>query len=217
MTKTLGRLFIPDERDKKYHLKSLMPKAAVTITSKYWWAAGWWGDQGETSECVAYSWTHWLAEGPIVQKGKPPINPDVLYNEAQKVDEWPGENYDGTSVRAGAKVLQSKGFISTYNWAWDIETVKTCLLTTGPMVVGTLWYDNMFYPDINGLIKVGGAIAGGHAYLLDGINVKTGLIRIKNSWGKSWGKGGFAYISIADMEKLILDDGEACLATEIKK
>ena len=30
-----------------------------------------------------------------------------LYHEAQKIDEWPGEDYDGTSVRAGLDILAS--------------------------------------------------------------------------------------------------------------
>ena len=32
-----------------------------------------------------------------------------LYHEAQKVDEWPGEDYDGTSVRAGLDILRKRG------------------------------------------------------------------------------------------------------------
>ena len=32
-----------------------------------------------------------------------------LYHEAQKIDEWPGEDYDGTSVRAGLDILRKRG------------------------------------------------------------------------------------------------------------
>lgn len=145
----------------------------------------------------------------------PPYIPAILYNEAQKVDEWPGEDYDGTSVRAGAKILKSKGYISSYAWAWDLETTIQALLTAGPVVVGTTWLYDMFFPNEKGIIKASGEIMGGHAYLLDGVNVNKQLFRIKNSWGRQWGYKGFAYISFNDMEKLILDDGEVCLAQEI--
>lgn len=217
----LGRIYRPDERDNGFMLKSVL-KSTPQITHKYWWPSGWWGDQGYTPQCVGYSWVHWLAEGPITQKGsringKFPIDPSFVYHEAQKIDYWPGEDYDGTSVRAGAQILQREGFIGSYYWAWDVQTIISALLSTGPLVVGTSWYFDMFFPDENGLITATDVNMGGHAYLLDGINIKKQLIRIKNSWGRSWGKNGFAYISFDDMDKLIKENGEACLATEINK
>lgn len=145
------------------------------------------GGSKNTSMCVGYSWTHWLAAGPIVQKNKIegyPINPSYVYSEAQKNDYWEGEEYDGTSVRAGAKILKRDGYIQSYSWAWDIDTLVDTLLTLGPVVVGTIWYYDMFFP-INNIITASGSEVGGHAYLLDGINMKKKLIRIKNSWGRN--------------------------------
>jgi len=218
----LGRVYEPDERDKQYQLKSMLPMEAPGVDYKYWWSSGWWGNQGRTSQCVAYSWVHWLAEGPLTQGAKrkgtiATIDPEYLYNEAQKNDAWAGEDYNGTSVRAGAKILKREGYISSYNWAWDIETIKQTLLTKGPMVVGTVWTHDMFFPNEKNIITATGEHMGGHAYLLDGINIKKKLIRIKNSWGREWGKKGFAYISFDDMAKLISLHGEACLAVEVEK
>jgi len=216
----LGRVYKPDKRDGKFQMLSVLPKQTPGITYKYWWSSGWWGDQGHTPHCVAFSWAHWLSAGPITQKksrigGKSPFDTNQLYNDAQKLDIWPGENYDGTSVRAGAKVLQKAGYIKNYLWSWDLETTIHALLTSGPVVVGTWWYYDMFFPSKSGRISASGSKMGGHAYLLDGVNVKKKLFRIKNSWGRNWGKNGFAYISFDDMEKLIIDQGEVCLSTEI--
>lgn len=216
----LGRLIVLDNRDVRFQISSILPKEMPSISYKYWWPTGWWGDQKNYPHCVAFSWAHWLAAGPITQKksrlgGNSPFDTTYLYNEAQKVDEWPGEDYDGTSVRAGAKILQKYGYIKNYNWAWDIETTVNTLLTLGPVVVGTWWTYDMFFPNENGIIKSTGQKLGGHAYLLDGVNVKNKLLRLKNSWGRQWGKNGFAYISFDDMDKLIKDQGEVCLATEI--
>jgi hypothetical protein len=214
----LGRLQSTDNRDRLFHMAEVIPAVKPDITQRYWNAEGWWGDQGATSQCVGYSWTHWLEDGPVTHKGNAPIiNPAELYNSAQLIDEWPGENYDGTSVRAGAKVLQALGHIKEYRWAWDIDTLVHALLTTGPVVVGTDWHADMFSPDSAGLIKATGPVLGGHAYVLNGVNKNTSTLRIKNSWGRTWGKKGFAYIKFKDFEKLINNWGEICLATEVKK
>jgi hypothetical protein len=148
------------------------------------------------------------------------LSPLIIYNEAQKLDEWPGEDYEGTSVRAGAKVLKAHARVSSYQWAFDLETVIYHLLEVGPVIVGTNWYEQMFYPKpVAGTkaykISIGGEIAGGHAYKLDGINLDLSFIRMKNSWGQSWANRGFARISLSDVERLIAEDGEACRAVEI--
>ncbi|MBC7088662.1 MAG: hypothetical protein H5T96_09405 [Tissierellales bacterium] len=218
----LGRKHSVDERDKAFPMKSLLLSSSDR-KFKYWCPNMWTGNQGQTSQCVAYSWCHWLAAGPKTQpaaralRNGAPADPANIYHMAQQVDEWPGDNYDGTSVRAGAKVLKSHGYIDSYYWAWNVEEVINALLTLGPVVVGTNWTERMFYPSDEGIIKLTGRVAGGHAYLLDGISLTKGLIRIKNSWGREWGNKGFAYISIEDMNTLIQANGEACIATEINK
>jgi C1A family cysteine protease len=73
----------------------------------------------------------------------------------------------------------------------------------------------MFYPDRRGIIRVGGRLAGGHAYLINGVDTNKKLFRLKNSWGRNWGQYGSAYISFSDMERLIKEYGEICFATEI--
>ena len=107
MNRRFGRLVVPDERDHNYSMAALLPPARARRLSRFWWDSGWWGDQGETSECVAYAWTHWLADGPVLHSpripGQTQFKPEEIYHAAQKVDEVPGEGYEGTSVRAGAR------------------------------------------------------------------------------------------------------------------
>jgi hypothetical protein len=187
----------------------------VGLTNRYWDDNMWWGNQGNTPQCVGYAWAHWIADGPITHTGvQPPISPTLIYQQAQLVDEWPGTNYDGTSVRGGAKYLNNSGKIGNYYWAYDVQTLINTILQLGPVVVGTNWYYNMFYPNSNGVISIGGSLAGGHAYVLNGVDTVNKLFRIKNSWGQSWGKSGHAFISFTDMTRLINENGEICLAIE---
>lgn len=214
----LGRVYIQDDRDKLFLIENKLPLMNTRLTSRYWDANGWWGDQGNTPQCVGYSWAHWIDDGPVKHRKTPPtVHPTLIYKEAQKLDEWVGENYDGTSVRGGAKYLKNIGMITSYLWTYDINVLINTVLTRGPVVVGTNWYYNMFFPNRNGLIKVGGRIVGGHAYVINGVDIRTKLFRIKNSWGRRWGKDGFAFISFSDMQRLIRERGEVCLATENPK
>ena len=214
-TLLLGRQVSVDIRDRNFLIKDKIIVSPKKITSKYWVDNEWWGNQGNTPQCVGYAWAHWIEDGPVTHGGIAPIiHPTLIYKEAQKLDEWIGENYDGTSVRGAAKYLQKNKKIGNYYWAYDVNTLINTVLNVGPVVVGTYWYLRMFYPDRNGLIRIGGPIVGGHAYVINGVDVNKKLFRIKNSWGRRWGANGSAYISFNDMNTLIKMGGEICLATE---
>jgi len=213
----LGRRYAPDKRDQQYPMRACLPRASARQV-RYWKDNYWIGNQGPHPYCVGFAWTGWLEAGPIrpITRRKPCINPAWIYNEAQKVDEWPGESYEGTSVRAGAKVLQKAGYIQSYHWTTDFQDIKRVLLDIGPVVVGTNWHTRMNNPR-NGIIRARGKLLGGHAYMLTGINCRRRLVRILNSWGTSWGRGGHAFIPFGDLAKLIRAQGEVCLAVEIPK
>lgn len=229
-----GRLYVPDERDKNYPMQAVLRASSSTRSFRYWNAMRWWGDQGGTSMCVPYSWTHWAErpntrttpwlsqgghvfdydEGRYTFRGQQPVvDLDNGYNWMQRNDYWPGENYEGTSVRAGAQYLQQLGLVSSYYWAYDVTTIAQAIMEHGPVVVGTNWTMDMFVTDSKRFISPTGESAGGHAYLLDGVAVRNRFFRIKNSWGRNWGFKGFAKISFDDLQFLLDDYGEACLAT----
>jgi hypothetical protein len=216
----MGRLVSKDERDHN-HLMTRR-RDAGPITQRYWSSAGVL-DQGAKPECVGFSGHKWLTSFPI--KNIPSFSPSELYKAAQANDEWPGDDYEGSSVRGCFKALKDLGYVNEYKWAFDIEPVIDHLLTVGPVVVGTSWIEGMFMADDAGYIDdIGGNVVGGHAYLLIGCNRtrktpsgKRGAFRILNSWGEGWEDRGRAWISFEAMQQLLANDGEACTATELKK
>jgi len=201
-----GRRYKPDARDRRFRI----PRTASERVYRFWQDHRCWQDQKATPHCVGFAWSHWLASAPIRHW----LNPDGLYTICKKYDEWKGTNYDGTSVRAGAKVLKMLGLIDRYEWAWDVDTLLDAVLERGPVVVGTNWYKGMDRPGADAVLSATGPNYGGHAYLVTGVSKERGLFRIKNSWGQNWGKNGRAYIPFDDMNTLIEKDGEVCLAVE---
>lgn len=159
---------------------------------------------------------HWLSDGPTYQQAPyPVVKPATLYRECQQLDDEPGEAYDGTTVRGGAKALRARGFVGRFLWAFTLDAVVATVLEIGPVVVGVPWYADMMDPTKGGLIRARGDLLGGHALVVNGANSETGMLRLKNSWGKSWGDNGRAFISFDDFERLLKEDGEACLAQEV--
>jgi hypothetical protein len=211
----LGRLHAVDERDKAYPLRALLG-AAKPLPAHRYYQTGAVLDQGALSQCVAYAWTQWLQSAPIMDKTTPA--PQEVYDLAQTVDEWPGPPppYDGTSVRAGAKVLQGKGYIAAYHWTGDANDARDYLLGTSTVVVGTDWTNDAFVPDAKGYLHFDGPVAGGHAYLLCGYSTERKAFRMVNSWSRAWGQAGKAWIAHDTMQRLLDRNGECCAALEAR-
>lgn len=215
----LGRLAPPDrDQDEKYLLPR-RSKVAENVRRKVWTAATVL-DQGNTSQCVAFSTRQWLRASPVRQEM--PMTEFEFYKQCQKVDEWPGENYDGTSLRASFKVLKRLGLLGEYRWAFDIEPMIVHLLTKGPMTVGTDWTADAGQDDRWGYIWFGGNSDGGHAYLIIGADRERknpdgtkGAFRIVNSWGRGWAQAGRAWITFKEMSMLMKNYGEAAATTEL--
>jgi len=208
-----GRLYKPDKRDKKFLMKPNLREAAL-VSYRYWFT-GDPLDQGSTPQCVGYSGYQYLRAGPI-RNLKLPFTASQLYKLAQENDEWEGSDYEGSSVRGLMKGLNKKGYVTEYQWTWDVNVLAAHVLTIGPVCVGTNWLTNMVDVAPDNILDVSGGVEGGHAYLICGANQKKKMLRMINSWGKNWGQNGKAWIRYEDFQSLLDADGEACTATEVK-
>jgi hypothetical protein len=187
-------------------------------------------NQRAEGACVGFAWAHEALATPVrVELEKlahRPANikePESLakwiYREALKIDEWEGEEDQGTSVLAGAKIMKNRlGVLKEYRWAFSIEDLVDGIIATGPAILGIPWYYGM-YEAPNGVLEVSGDIVGGHAILAYGysmndprIDGENGVL-LHNSWGEGWGDKGTAIIRETELAGLLSQRGEACIPT----
>lgn len=174
-------------------------------------------DQGDLGSCTGHAGTaalagdaFWSASKDAIGPGDPHAYAVHLYADATVIDPWPGSytpddtGSDGLSI---AKVLQSRGLISGYTHATSLEATLTALAER-PVIVGTSWLNGMYDPDSAGKLTVSGAVAGGHEYALDELDVEHQRVWMRNSWSDTWGQGGRAWLAWDDLAKLLADDGD---------
>lgn len=193
-----------DPRNKQYRMQDLFG-SSVTLPpqSKVWpIALEHRLDQKSEGSCVGFAGAHSFAAGPFWQNVTTKIA-RLFYKGAQKHDQWPGENYEGTSVNGLMAFLKLKGWIGEYRWIYDIEELKRTLSWHGEVIVGSAWKEQCFRPDREGFIRFDGASKGGHATCWCGINIEEGYFLIQQSWGRGHGIEGQVRMRFADAEKLL--------------
>lgn len=199
------------------------PPAPVKLTTTDWPSAGPILDQGQIGGCVGWTGADMLntdAFTPVRAKS----NGDAFYNNddglrfyelATRNDAIPGAyppNDTGSSGLGLAKALRKLGLITGYSHAYGWQAFQTALMLQ-PIAVGTLWTQTMFQPDADGLVHVGDLtddnIAGGHEYMIRGINYETQQLRGRNHWSPQWGDDGEFNIGFADFEMLLAAQADA--------
>jgi hypothetical protein len=213
-----GRLVAPDQNDKQYPMKKAIRRVPLP-TSKMWHSKqAYVLDQGPVGACVGFSWATFLEASPYAHQLS---NADgmLYYHLAQQNDEWAGEDYEGSSVRGGAKALKSLGLIEgSYIWAASEEDIWRFVLTRGPVNMGTVWLTGMMDTDSKGYLNLTGGEEGGHAWCIIGASSTRNAYRMQQTWGLGWGdKGsGRAWVRRPDLKTLLEElGGECCSATEV--
>lgn len=206
--RTFDRRIEFDPTSRNFGIRALIGAPARVSRS---WYCHTWLDQGSEGACVGFAWSHELAARPLEVAVTDTTALD-LYHQAQLLDVYEDTPpAGGTSVLAGAKVVADEGHMPEYRWAFGLDDVLDTLSAHGPVVLGTNWYEGMFDPDEDGFVYPTGAVAGGHAILIRGVAWKRGHVRLRNSWGRDWGLEGDCRIRFEDLNRLLHEDGEACV------
>jgi hypothetical protein len=191
-------------------------------------------DQGSEGACTGFAlaavanYMLWTG-GRIMAPGQPDrVSPWMLYRMAQRYDEWPGEDYDGSSARGAMKAWHKHGVCGHAYWCGDHEDQD-----------GDKWSDRWLdavrrplgaYYRVNhkDIVAMHAAIVEtGILYATAAVHtgwdpdrVEDGLIDysaeplgghafaivgydeegfwIQNSWGDDWGRAGFARLTYDD-------------------
>lgn len=159
------------------------------------------------------------------------VSARMLYEMAKRSDEWPGEDYDGSSLRGAIRGWKNMGVCEEEHWKY--KTKDTSILTIKRAenarnhTVGAYYRLNPEITHFHAALNEVGVIAvsanvhkgwdnprdgtikfykkrdGGHAFAIVGYNDKG--FWVQNSWGTGWGKEGLALWRYEDWNENIMD------------
>ena len=156
------------------------------------------------------------------------LSPRGIYVLAKQYDEWPGEEYEGTSVIGGLKAVREVGAYLEDDWPYmsksKPETARKVAykinayselngidqminaLRENKVIVATIQVTNDFNTtDEEGrvTVKLPLKAIGAKAITIVGYNENTAEFKFANDWGTGWGKDGFGLIKDTDLLRIM--------------
>jgi hypothetical protein len=138
------------------------------------------------------------------------------YHESTVRDPFKGEYPpvdEGSSAIGLMKWWKDLGIIGEYRWTFTFDQFLAAL-TAQPVLIGTMWYDDMMATNSQGIItSEAQGSGGGHEFLGNGILWSKRLIACEQSWGeKPFNFAPTFYIPFDLAEELIIrQDGDVAV------
>jgi hypothetical protein len=220
----------PDIRDRFYE------PALVRLATQVEHTGGYVLDQGTEGACTGFALAGVINLLNMMRGQSFTASPRMIYEMAQKHDEWPGEDYEGSSCRGAIRGWKNMGVCGDDDWEFvvnkpdeltieramaarknpigayyrlwpNIVDYHTALNEVDAIYVSARVHSGWFDPKTDGrglaIIQPDPKPAGGHAFAIVGYDA-DGFI-VQNSWGESWGKGGFAIWRYSDWQASVSD------------
>lgn len=182
-------------------------------------------DQGSEGACTGFGLAtvvNYLLRTRDVTPDNTVASPYLLYHLARRYDEWPGENYSGSSARGAMKGWHKHGICSVELYGpkgkitgsvaedcanrplgayfrvnhRDIIAMHAAITEVGILYATSQVHSGWNKVGRDGKIEFEDQMLGGHAFAIVAYD-KEGFW-LQNSWGEDWGKGGFARITYDD-------------------
>jgi hypothetical protein len=187
-------------------------------------------DQGVEGACTGFGLAtvaNYLLRRRMVRPDTVCVSPRMFYEIAKRYDEWPGEEYDGSSARGAMKGWHKHGVCADEIWIYDAEHPDRELTEVRSQDALRRPLGAYFRVNHKDLVAMHAALAevrvlyatakvhaGWQEVGEDGeIRYSPDLLGghafaivafdeigfwIQNSWGTDWGRGGYARISYDD-------------------
>jgi hypothetical protein len=200
-------------------------------------------NQGREASCVGHALAAAINYLNQKRDTKFTASRRMLYEMARKNDEWPGEDYEGSSIRGAikgwknmgvcseelypytegssgmlnieaAKEARSNGIGAYYRLAPNLSHFHAALNESGVIIASANVHSGWNKLKEEEIpYNEEQKVLGGHAFAIVGYNSEG--FRVQNSWGKSWADSGKAIWKYEDWVENIMDAWIVTLALPV--
>ena len=188
-------------------------------------------DQGVEGACTGFGLAtvaNYLLRCRKVEPDETAASPRMFYEMARRYDEWPGEDYEGSSARGAMKGWHKHGVCSDTNWPYtpqrpgtltderagdaanrplgayyrvnhkDLVCLHAAIAEVGILYATGIVHDGWDEIDADGHIPLPANAKALGGHAFAVVAYDRDGIWIQNSWGPRWGFGGFGHITYDD-------------------